>query len=83
MSFLWYTYLRLLWLCFRWPSVILIDFDGEIDARLACGPKKFRYATRFGWCGEKVLLLPGGAVKGPCFVDRWEPLFPPHESQPT
>lgn len=77
MSTFRYRLLWLMWHLFGLQSVLLIDFDGEIDARLVGGPPKYRYATRFGWCGVKVLLSPGGETKGVSFVRRWEPLFPP------
>lgn len=71
------AWLRLLWFVFRWPSVVLIDHDGEMNARLLRGAESFRIAHRFGFGIATVRLLPQGVVRGASYVSSWEPLLPP------
>lgn len=67
--------LWMLWQLFGWPSVILIDFDHEMNARLVRGPSRFPHARRWCFINRTVRLDADGKVQGPCYVERWEPLY--------
>lgn len=67
--------LKLMWLFFRKPSVVLIDHDGEMNPCLARGPKNFRFARRMCFGIANIRLLPDGGTSGKCYVTKWEPLF--------
>jgi hypothetical protein len=69
--------LWLMWKIFRWPSVVLFDHDHEMNARLVRGTRSHPLATRMSFGVSTVRLMPDGAIEGPCYVKRWEPLFPP------
>lgn len=65
--------LRLQWLLLRRPSVVLIDHDGEPNARILHGYEPYVFAKRFS--GVRIRLLPSGQTEGACYVKSWEPLF--------
>lgn len=68
--------LWLQWFLFRRRSVFLIDHDGAVSARLVHGFRNRLYAKRVGMGIRSVWLLPDGNVRGGCYVEKWEPLFP-------
>lgn len=65
--------LWLLWVLFARRSVVLIDYDGEPNARMLRGFRKWWWAKRHL---NRVQLLPDGKTEGICYVHGWEPLFP-------
>jgi hypothetical protein len=69
----------LMWRLFRWPSVVLVDHDGELNARLVFGTRQHPIAQRHGFGVRSVVLLDDGRTRGACYVTSWEPLFPPRE----
>jgi hypothetical protein len=69
--------LWLMWKALRWPSVILFDHDQEMNARLVRGTRSHPLAARMPFGVSTVRLMDDGAIEGPCYVKRWEPLFPP------
>jgi hypothetical protein len=71
--------LRLAWLVFGWESVVLIDHDQEMNARLVRGEGQAKFAKRWSYTDVKVRLLPSGSVAGPCYVKQWTALFPPQK----
>lgn len=77
MSSMRIAWLRLLWFVFRWPSVVLVDFDGKMNARLLRGAAHIPLAHRYGFGVSVVRLLPNGRTRGAGYVNSWEPLFPP------
>lgn len=67
--------LWLLWRVFGVQSVVLEDFDGEVNARIVSRLGNVRSARRF--IGASVRLLQDGKLRGPRYVERWHPLYPP------
>lgn len=65
--------LWLQWVLLSRRSVVLIDFDGEPNASLLHGYRKWWWAKRHM---DRVQLLPDGKTKGVRYVHGWEPLFP-------
>jgi hypothetical protein len=63
------------WRVFGWPSVVLIDYDGEANPRMVRGTDQFKFANRWSFISVPVRLLPEGQTEGPCYVTRWEPLM--------
>lgn len=75
--------LWLMWKLLRWPSVVLVDHDGEPNARLVGGSSTFRIAARHGFGVRTVRLLNNGTTTGASYVKTWEPLFPPSSPSPA
>lgn len=68
--------LRLQWWFLRRPSVILVDYSGDANARLVHGCfNRYRFAKRHGMGVRNVRLLPDGRLTGATYVESWEPLF--------
>lgn len=58
-----------------WKCVVLIDFDGEMNLRIARKIGKRMRAMRFGPFGiptRWVYLEPDGTTKGASYVKNWE-----------
>jgi hypothetical protein len=64
------------WVFLLRPSVVLIDHDGECNARLARGIRHYRWSKRMGLGVSSVRLHSDGTTTGAVYVTRWEPLFP-------
>jgi hypothetical protein len=67
--------LRVQWWLFGRASVVLVDHDGQLSARLVHGPETCRYAKRYEGGRSQVRLLPNGRTSGKIFVPEWTPLF--------
>lgn len=72
--------LWLLWKVFGRRSVILYDFDGEMNPRVSRGPAQARWAKRLNFNIATVRLLPDGTCAGVSYCRTWAPLFPAPQS---
>lgn len=72
---------ELAWKLFGMESVLLFDFDGEVNARFVHNLGQYKTAKRLGFGIRTVILLPGGALQNGGWVRRWEPLWPPQKAE--